>query len=359
MSDQPNDSESNDNAMTPAAQSYRWPAEWERHAATWIAWPHNPETWPGTLERIPPVFAQWARQIAEFESVRLLAGKGETLEQARKFLGDLPQIEFIDLKTNDAWVRDYGPLFLVKAGGGKAVVNWQYNAWGGKYPPFDLDNAVPVEVARRYGLPCFEPGIVLEGGSIEGNGAGVLLTTESCLLNPSRNGAMGRGELERYLWDFLAVESICWLAGGDFAGDDTDGHIDQLVRFVDPQTVVAATCTDTLDENFEVLQFLYQQLQALRLPSGEPLNIELLPIPQAKFCQGRRLPASYCNFSLHNGGAIVPQFDDPADDIALERLAALFPDRRVVGLPALDLIWGLGAFHCLSQQEPSSDPASD
>jgi agmatine deiminase len=343
---------------SPAAQGYRWPAEWEPHAATWISWPHNHDTWPGKFELIPPIFARWARQIAAFEPVRILAGRGTVLEQARQHLGDTAQVELIDLETNDAWARDYGPIFLVKPGGGKAVVNWQYNAWGGKYPPFDRDNAIPTEVARRYDLPCFGAAMVLEGGAIEGNGQGVLMTTESCLLHPGRNPHLSRQDMERHLREYLGVEQIIWLTGGDFAGDDTDGHIDQLVRFVAPQTVVAAACTDSLDENFEVLQALYQQLQAVRLRHGEPLNIELLPIPQPKFCQGQRLPASYCNFSLHNGGVIVPQFDDPADEIALERLAALFPDRRVVGSPALDLVWGLGAFHCLSQQEPAAADAS-
>ena len=340
---------------TPAQAGYRWPAEWEPHAATWLAWPHNPKTWPGKFEVIPLIYARWVEAVAQFEPVRLLAGTGVLLAQARQMLAQLANVEFLDVETNDAWIRDYGPTFLAKSGGasGKAVVNWQYNAWGSKYPPYHLDNAVPREIARRNGWHCFEPGIVLEGGAVEGNGQGVLLTTESCLLNPSRNGPLSREEIERYLRDYLGVEHILWLAGGDFAGDDTDGHIDQLVRFVDSGTVVAATCTDPLDENFDVLQLLHQQLQAIRLPGGDPLNIELLPIPRPKFCQGERLPASYCNFTIHNGGVIVPQFDDPADEIAITRLQALFPDRRVIGSPALDLVWGLGAFHCLSQQEPA------
>jgi agmatine deiminase len=339
--------------VTPAAAGYRWPAEWDRHSATWLAWPRNPHTWPGKFEIIPPIYAEWVRMVARFEPVRLLAGSGPPRDLANQLLADVANVEIFDWETNDSWIRDFGPIFVTKPGGSKGVVDWQYNAWGSKYSPYDLDNAVPSRVANHYGFSCFHPSLVLEGGAIEGNGEGVLLTTESCLLNPTRNGSLTRGEIEQALRDYLGVEDIYWLAGGDFAGDDTDGHIDQLVRFVDPQTVVAAICTDPSDDNFEVLQFLYQQLQAIRLPNGTSLNIELLPIPQPKFCQDQRLPASYCNFTLHNGGVIVPQFDDPADAIALERLAALFPERSVVGSPALDLVWGLGAFHCLSQQEPA------
>ena len=343
---------------TPAAAGYRWPAEWERHAATWLAWPHNPNTWPDKFEVIPPIYAEWVRLIARFEPVRLIAGNEAGREQATQLVGDLPNVEILPWPTNDSWIRDYGPLFLVKPNGEKGIVNWQYNAWGSKYPPYELDNEIPRRAAEYLRLPCYHPGLVLEGGAIEGNGEGVLLTTESCLLHPSRNGSLTRAEIEQALRDYLTVDSIYWLAGGDFAGDDTDGHIDQLVRFVDPRTVVAAACTDPGDENFEVLQFLYQQLQAIRLPNGDPLNIELLPIPKPKYHQGQRLPTSYCNFTLHHGGLIVPLFDDPADEIALRRLEALFPDRTIVGSPALDLVWGLGAFHCLSQQEPAGVRAS-
>jgi agmatine deiminase len=238
-----------------------------------------------------------------------------------------------------------------KPGAPPALVDWQYNAWGGKYPPFDLDNAVPQKIARLQGRKVFSPGIVLEGGAIENNGAGVLLTTERCLLNSNRNPHLTRGDMERYLREYLSVEKVLWLAHGDIPGDDTDGHIDQLARFVNPTTIVAAVASDEEDDCFDELQAMWQELTALRDLEDRPFTIVPLPIPQPKFVGEQRLPASYCNFLIVNGGVIVPQFGDPADAAALETLARLFPDRQVRGCESLELIWGLGSFHCLSQQE--------
>jgi agmatine deiminase len=233
-----------------------------------------------------------------------------------------------------------------------AMVDWQYNAWGGKYPPFDKDNEVPRRIAELQNRRRFATGIVLEGGAIDGNGAGTVLTTESCLLNPNRNGSLGRADLERYLRDYLGATNILWLTGGEIAGDDTDGHIDQIARFIDPSTVVVALCDDPSDENYGPTHQNLTELQNLRDERGEPLKIVPLPLPRPLFVDDQRLPASYCNFLIANGCVVVPQFGDPADEQARRILSDLMPDREVVGSPSLDLVWGLGSFHCLTQQEP-------
>jgi agmatine deiminase len=339
---------------TPRALGYRWPAEWEPHASTWLAWPHNRESWPGKFEPVPEQFAQFVRTLAEFEPVHVNAS-GEALVEAKRLLRGKTKhpITIHDIPTNDAWCRDHGPIFLVgPPGSPPALVDWEYNAWGGKYPPFDADNAVPRKIATLQGRRVFSPGIVLEGGAIENNGRGVLLTTERCLLNPNRNGAMTRATIEQYLRDYLSVDKILWLAHGDIPGDDTDGHIDQLARFVNPTTIVAAIASDEADECFADLQAMWAELSQLTDRENEPFTIVPLPIPRPQFVGEQRLPCSYCNFLVVNGGVIVPQFNDPMDAVALETLQRVMPERRVVGSPSLDLIWGLGSFHCMSQQEP-------
>ncbi|MCI0361492.1 MAG: agmatine deiminase family protein [Planctomycetaceae bacterium] len=233
-----------------------------------------------------------------------------------------------------------------------ALVNWDYNAWGGKYPPFELDNQVPLRIAEIQRRRVFTPGIVMEGGAIEGNGRGTILTTESCLLNPNRNANLSREDVERYLRDYLGAKKILWLAGGEIAGDDTDGHIDQIARFVNPTTLVCSICDDSADENYGPTQQNLVELQVMSDQDDRPLEVIPLRLPRALFCDGQRLPAGYANFLIVNGAVIVPQFGDPADDEALRTLAPLFPDRDVRGCPSLHLIWGLGSFHCLSQQEP-------
>jgi agmatine deiminase len=232
-----------------------------------------------------------------------------------------------------------------------ALVDWEYNAWGGKYPPFDLDNRVPTELARRLDRRRFAPGIVLEGGAVDVNGKGTLLTTEQCLLNPNRNPNLSRAEIEQYLADYLAAPHVLWLAGG-IAGDDTDGHIDELARFVNPTTVVAAVESDPADENYAPLQDNLERLRGFRDQDGRPLDVIPLPMPAPIHHAGQRLPACYANFYIANGVVVVPQFNDPADAVAVQTLARLFPDRQVIGLPAVDLAWGLGAYHCITQQEP-------
>ncbi|MBM4000208.1 MAG: agmatine deiminase family protein [Planctomycetes bacterium] len=340
---------------TPARTGYRWPAEWEPHAATWLAWPHNPNTWPGTFDRIPPIFARLVRRFAQFEPVRLLAAEGPIAHAARRLVGPISGVEWYDIPTNDAWCRDHGPMFL-KGDPGHAVpaalVDWGYNAWGGKYPPFDDDDRVPSRIAERLGTRVFRPEMVLEGGAVDGNGNGTVLTTRSCLLHPGRNPAMTESEIEERLRAFACARHVVWLSGGDFAGDDTDGHVDQLARFVGERTIVVASCGKD-DENHATLARLAAELRAARDANGRVFDIVPLPIPQPRFHDGRRLPAGYCNFAIVNGGVLVPEFDDRADARAAGILADLFPDRRVIGFPCLDLVWGLGALHCLSQQQPA------
>ncbi len=277
------------------------------------------------------------------------------MAEARQMVGALPNVMLHDIHTNDAWCRDHGPTFLIgPPDSPPALIDWEYNAWGGKYPPFNFDNSVPEQIAELQHRRRFAPGIILEGGAIEGNGSGSLLTTESCLLNPNRNPRLSRGDMEQYLADFLGVRKVLWLADAELAGDDTDGHIDQLARFINPVTVVAAWEENRDDDNFQPLQSIHRQLRDMTDQDGRPLKIVRLPLPQPKYVGEQRLPASYLNFYIANGLVAVPQYDDPADSAAVQTLSQLFPDRRVCGLPSLDLIWGLGSFHCLTQQEPGS-----
>jgi agmatine deiminase len=343
------------------------PAEWEPHLATYLVWPHNLDTWPGKFEPIPPLFAQMAAAIAHFEPLRILVNEADAIDSVRAMIANVPtpdgsparldRIELIAIATNDSWVRDHGPIFvnrIVNVHGklsAQIALDWRFNSWGEKYGRCDLDDVVPRRLAERYGFDVIEPGIVLEGGSIDVNGAGDLMTTESCLLNPNRNPSLSRTEIEEYLRSYLGVTNILWLGDG-IAGDDTDGHIDDLARFVAPRTIVTVVESEPADANYRVLNDNLAQLQALRDVHGRAFTIETLPMPPALHYDGTRLPASYANFYIVNGGVIVPTFDCAADAIAIATLARLFPDRRVVALPATDLVWGLGAVHCLTQQHP-------
>lgn len=337
----------------PAALGYRMPAEWEPHAATWLSWPHNRDSWPGQFEPVPSVWAELAGLLCQAEPVRILAGGEAVMAEARRLVGHLPNVCIYDIATNDAWIRDHGPMFLAgPAGAEPALVHWGYNAWGGKYPPFDHDRQVPRRIAELIGFRRFEPGIILEGGAIDVNGSGSLLTTEQCLLNPNRNAGLAREEIERYLADYCAARHVIWLGGG-IAGDDTDGHIDELARFVAQRTVVAAVEDDPDDVNFEALRDNLARLRAADDEQGRPLEVVKLPMPRPVYFGEHRLPASYLNFYIANGLVIVPQFDQPSDDVALDTLARLFPGRRLRGLRAVELAWGLGAFHCITQQQPA------
>jgi agmatine deiminase len=317
-----------------------------------LAWPRNRETWPGKFEPIPAVWEKLVRTLAEFEPVHICAGGEAGMDEARRLVGNLANVTLHDIETNDAWARDHGPMFLAGPSLEPAVVDWEYNAWGGKYPPFDLDNRVPAQVAELTGRRRFAPGIVMEGGALDGNGAGTILTTEPCLLNPNRNPTLSKDEIEQYLIDYACAKKILWLAGG-IAGDDTDGHIDELARFVGPTTVVAAVESDPREENYEPLADNFARLQSMTDADGRPLEVIPISMPRPLYYDNQRLPACYMNFYIANGVVIVPQFGDPTDRVALETLDRLFPDRQVRGLEALDLAWGLGAFHCITQQQPA------
>jgi agmatine deiminase len=294
--------------------------------------------------------------LAQFEPVHVLAGTDAVLAQAQALVGHLDGVVLHDIPTNDAWVRDYGPTFLAGPQAGQvSLIDWEFNAWGGKYPPWHLDNRVPQQLAQRLQLTRFSPGVVLEGGSIDGNGGGALLTTESCLLDPRRNPGLSREDIERTLREFCCVSDVIWLVGGPLAGDDTDGHVDQLARFVGPQHIVVAVTDDPADVNYGPLQANLRRLQDAQTRwRSESLRITPLPLPGPVLIDGQRVPASYCNFYIANGCVLMPCFEDPADEVARAILQPLFPDRQVIGLPAREIIWGLGAFHCLTQQQPAA-----
>jgi agmatine deiminase len=354
------------------------PAEWELHDATWLTWPRRDGiSFPGRFDSIPQYWVQLTELLSHHEQVHINAFDEKHEEEIRGYLASSPnlirdQVFLHRFPAYEPWCRDHGPIFVVRhfddpaqldsahadqqasharSDRGLAVVDWGYNAWGGKYPPYDLDDAVPQHVARYLGVPLFQPGMILEGGSIDVNGCGTLLTTEACLLNPNRNPDRSRAEIELALRDFLGVTHVLWLGDG-IAGDDTDGHIDDLARFVNPTTVVAVEEEDPADENYEPLQENLRRLRAMTDQNGRPLKIETLPMPAPVYHADQRLPACYANFYIANGLVLVPTFNDPHDARAIATLERLLPDRRVVGIPSLDLIWGLGAFHCITQQQP-------
>jgi len=263
----------------------------------------------------------------------------------------MEKIKFYQNPTNDAWCRDHGPAFLVNPNGTKVMVSWLYNAWGDKYPPYDMDVQIPVRISRELNLPVFYPQIVMEGGSVDFNGAGTVLTTSSCLLNPNRNPHLTKDQIESYLHSYYGVHQVLWLHEG-IIGDDTDGHIDDITRFTNSETVVTMVEQNRSDENHEPLAKNLSLLKEMRLLNGKQLDIIEIPMPSPQYYEGVRLPASYANFYISNHSVIVPIFHDAQDDKALQILSGLFPDKEVVGIYSTDLVWGLGSFHCLSQQEP-------
>lgn len=347
-----------DLTRSPAAQGFRWPAEWETHEATWLAWPHKEASWPARLEHIPPVFAEMIRLLAPGEEVRVNVVDGAMEAEIRTHLRRLAvaesRVRFFQVPHDDAWIRDHGPIFLTRGNRAEretAVVDWGYNAWGGKYPPFEQDDAVPRGIAAALDLPVFAAPMILEGGSVDGNGAGTVLTTESCLLNPNRNPHLSRTEIEEHLRDYLGARRVCWLGEG-IAGDDTDGHVDDLARFTGERTVVAAVEDDPADVNYEPLQANLARLREMRDAEGRPLEIAILPMPEPVEWDGQRLPASYANFYIGNEVILLPVFGGRRDAAAAAALQRLFPQRRIAAVHARDLIWGLGACHCLTQQQP-------
>ena len=342
----------------PKELGYYFPAEFDKHEATWLSWPHKEASWPGKIESIYPVYASFIKLLAEGENVNINVADEAMRSKAIAWLEaegvNLSRVQFFFHPTNDAWCRDHGPAFLINPSAAikKIIVDWGYNAWGGKYPPFDLDDVIPTLIGKHYNIPVVHPGIVMEGGSVDFNGRGTVLTTTSCLLNRNRNPSLSRQQIEQYLYDYYGVENILWLCDG-IVGDDTDGHIDDLTRFVNGDTVVSVVETDKADENYAALQDNLKALSQMRLENGHQMNIVELPMPASVVYEDMRLPASYANFYIGNKYVIVPTFRDKNDDKALQILEEVFPDRNVVGLDSTDIIWGLGSFHCLSQQEPA------
>lgn len=344
--------------VTPAALGYYFPAEFAPQRAMWLSWPHKEESWPGKIQTIYSPYAQFVKEVALGQEVHINVADAAMQDFAALHLVQagvpMDKIHFHYFPTNDAWCRDHGPAFLInpKADIPKVLVKWNYNAWGEKYPPHDLDNQIPVRIAQELGIPYFTPGIVMEGGSVEFNGKGTLLTSKACLLNPNRNPHLKQAQIEKYLCDYYGVKHILWVGDG-ILGDDTDGHIDDITRFVNTDTVVTVVEENKADGNYAILQENLHLIQQMRLEDGKQLNVIELPMPSPVIWEGQRLPASYANFYIANEVVVVPTFRDKNDQKALDILEECFPSRRVVGIDSTDIIWGLGSFHCLSQQEPA------
>ncbi|WP_229599543.1 agmatine deiminase family protein [Runella rosea] len=345
------------NQSTPKQRGFFFPAEWHPHRATWLSFPHTEASW--TYERQPkmlPAYLEFIKTISEGEKVCINAHNEivrQTIQLQLLNAGvDMNQIELPLHATNDSWCRDHGPGILINPDTKeRLVLNWGYNAWGGKYPPFDNDDLIPVAIAHYLGLEYVTPGIIMEGGSVEFNGKGTVMTSRACLLNENRNPHLNQGQIEQYLCDYYGVEQVLWVGDG-IVGDDTDGHIDDTVRFVNEDTVVTIIEENKSDANYEILQDNLHELKQMRLLNGKQLNIVELPMPTPVYSDELRLPASYANFYISNAAVIVPTFRCDNDQRALDILSQCFTDRKVVGIDSTEIVWGLGSFHCLSQQEP-------
>jgi agmatine deiminase len=354
----------------PRDLGYRMPAEWDRHEATWLAWPHNSEDWPGKFQAIPWVYAEIVRLLSAHETVHLIVQHAAEQSRARKILkragANLDRVQFHRWPTDRVWTRDSGPIFVRNAEGKVALTDWHFNAWA-KYDDWKLDDQLPARVTELLGVTAWQPTVeienrakhrvVLEGGSIDTNGAGVLLTTEECLLSEvqQRNPGVSREQLEQAFHDYLGIDQVIWLGCG-VAGDDTHGHVDDITRFVSPTTIVTAVEPNTADPNHAPLADNLARLKAARTPAGSQYTIVELPLPRPVVFRQQRLPASYANFYIANGLVLVPTFHDPNDRVALNILAELFPDREVIGIHCVDLVWGLGTLHCMTQQQPAVQP---
>ena len=327
------------------------------HEATWLSWPHKEASWPGKLETIYPNYSLFVKYLAQSEKVRInvvdAAMQAAATAHLIKAGVNMDQVSFYLHPTNDAWCRDHGPAFLINpaANQKKVIVDWNYNAWGNKYPPYDLDDVIPTLIGKHFDIPVYHPEIIMEGGSVEFNGTGTILTSTSCLLNPNRNSHLNRDQIENYLFDYYCANQVLWVEEG-IVGDDTDGHIDDTIRFVNEDTVLTVVESNKNDENYSILQDNLAQLKQMRLLNGKQLNIVELPMPDAVIYEDQRLPASYANFYISNKYVIVPTFRSAMDDRALTIIAEAYSNREVVGIDSTDIIWGLGSFHCLSQQEP-------
>jgi agmatine deiminase len=342
---------------SPKELGYRFPAEFEPHTATWLSWPHKEASWPGKMESIYAPYCLFIKTLAENEFVHINVNNEEMKEFAKGKLEAIStvmdRVRFFTHPTNDAWCRDHGPAFLINetAVQPKIIVDWNYNAWGNKYPPYDLDDRIPTLIAAVYEIPVLYPDIIMEGGSVDFNGNGTLITSESCLLNPNRNPHLSRAGIEAYLEAYYGVNQIIWVKDG-IAGDDTDGHIDDTVRFINEDSVLAVVEEMQSDENYTILQQNLADLKTKRLLNGKQLNVIELPMPDKLTYEGQRLPASYANFYIANAVVVVPTYRCTKDEKALRIIQEAFPERKVIGIDSTDLIWGLGSFHCLSQQEP-------
>jgi agmatine deiminase len=347
----------------PGKVGYVFPAEWAPHKGTWLSWP-RPEgiSFPDKYHTVPENLVRIIREIAAREQVHINVPNENYRHIVRGFLKEFgcgeKNVFFHFIPTNEAWCRDHGPAFLNYAGTGKkkpqTVIDWGFNAWGGKYPPYDSDDSVPTKVAGELGLGVFNPGIIMEGGSVDFNGAGTVLTTTQCLLNKNRNPALSKAEIEQYLKDYYGQKHVCWLGEG-IVGDDTDGHIDDLARFVDGRTIVTTVEEDPKDANYEILTDNLRRCKKLRDQDGRAFDVVTLPMPGVVEHDGQRLPATYANFYFVNGAVLVPTYRHKKNDkIALQTLQRLMPKRQVVGVDCWELIWGLGAIHCLTQQWPKA-----
>ena len=341
---------------------YRMPAEWATHAATWIAWPHNAEDWPGKFQPIPWVYSEIVRHLSRVEDVNILVNDETAQRRAEGALkragANMARLHFHCWPTDRVWLRDSGPIFVKNPMGELAITNWKFNAWA-KYDNWRRDDQIPHHVAKHYAMTEIKPEIdgqrlVLEGGSIDTNGAGILLTTEECLLSEvqQRNPGVSKEQLEAAFAEHLGIEQVLWMHKG-CAGDDTHGHIDDITRFVGENVILTAVEKNTADENHLPLAENLDRLRSARNPKGEAFEIRELPMPEPVVFEGQRLPASYANFYIANGLVLVPTFNDCHDRIALNLIAESFPGRNVVGIHCVDLIWGLGALHCMTQQEPA------
>lgn len=344
--------------MTPKSLGYYFPAEFAPHASTWLSWPHKEASWPGKINAIFPSYTAFIKSLARFERVNINVCDETMQKKASDLLVaagvDMKMISFHIHPTNDAWCRDHGPAFLLHRTDPekRAIVDWDYNAWGNKYPPFDLDDVIPTLIGKKLGLPVYNPGIVMEGGSVDFNGAGTVITSTACLLNPNRNPHLNKSEIEKYLMDFYGQDQVLWVDEG-IVGDDTDGHIDDTVRFVNEDTVITVVEDKKDDENYALLQHNLKQLKQMRLLNGKQLNIIEIPMPDPVIHEDQLLPASYANFYIANKQVIVPTYRCDKDEKALRLIQSCFPDREIVGIDSTEIIWGLGSFHCLSQQEPA------
>jgi agmatine deiminase len=338
------------------------PAEWEPHEATWLAWPHERTDWPGKFPPIQWVYGDFVRKLSRVERVRILVEDSQAERQARRVLAksgaEMRAVEFFRVPTNRSWTRDFAPIFVKNRKGRVAATNWHFNGWA-KYNNWKKDDAANGQLARKLKWKTWEPQhkgrrVVLEGGSIDVNGRGTLLTTEECLLSrvQERNPDFSREDYEAVFREYFGVKKVLWLKRG-IAGDDTHGHVDDLARFVNPTTVVTVIEDNQKDANYEPLRENLARLRTMRDQSGRKLRVETLPMPAPVWFEGQRLPASYANFYIANNIVLVPTFNDPRDREALNTLARLFPGRPVMGVHALDLVLGLGTLHCMTQQQPA------